>query len=89
MECYVYNAANFIIGYATLKILRFGGNLLGDDGMQLILKGFQDNNVLVDLRVWNCKLSAKGSLVVNIVKWHDIFKEISPAHLIKYGSSKD
>ena len=62
-----YIRNNFITGHSTLRVLRLGGNILGDDGMKLIIEGFQDNNTLVDLGVWSCKLSAKGRLAVDVL----------------------
>ena len=73
---------NFITGYTTLRILRLGGNILGDDGMKLVMEGFPDRNTLVDLAVWNCKLSGKGRLVVNAATYK--LQEISPADLDSY-----
>ena len=35
--------------------------------MKLITEGFQDNNTLVNLGVWSCKLSAKGRLAVDVL----------------------
>lgn len=58
---------NFITGYGTLKILRLGGNMFGDNGMQMIMEIFQSDNTLADLAVWSCNLSSKGMMCV--AKW--------------------
>jgi len=47
--------------------MRVNHNLIiGDDGMSLISNELQYNNILTELMVAECGLSAKGSLCV----WH-------------------
>ena len=51
-----------IIGSLTLRVLKFGLNEIGDDGISMILKVLQHNNSLTELSLWWCGLSVKGEL---------------------------
>ena len=52
-----------ITGSASLRVIDFGGNPIGDDGMSLMIEGLQKNN-LTTLGVCNCGLSEKGTIIV-------------------------
>ena len=61
--CDVYTV--IITGRASLRVLKFRVNPnIGDDGMSLISSELKYNNILTELRVPLCGLTAKGSLVV-------------------------
>ena len=49
-----------ITGSASLRELDVSGNDIGDDGMSLISSELQYNDILTELRVKACGLSAKG-----------------------------
>ena len=49
-----------ITGSTTLRVLRVGGNKIGDDGISMISEELQHNNSLTELSVANCGISAKG-----------------------------
>ena len=54
-----------ITGSASLRVLNFHVNPnISDDGMSIISSELQYNNVLTELRVPVCGLTAKGMLVV-------------------------
>ena len=54
-----------ITGSASLKLLNFRVNPnISDDGMSLISSELQYNNILTELRVPVCGLTAKGILVM-------------------------
>ena len=59
----MYNILHHCTGHGTLRILHLGGNVFGDDGMQLLMEKLQGNNMLVDLAIWNCGLSTKGKIL--------------------------
>ena len=71
-----------ITGSATLRVLDVGYNDIGDDGMAVISEALQHNKSLTTLRVVECGLSVKGT-VVCVFKcilqcdtiWALIFKE--------------
>ena len=48
-----------ITGSPSLRVLDVGFNNIGDDGISLCL---QHINTLTELSVWQCGLSAKGSV---------------------------
>ena len=47
----------------TLQELNMGSNDIGDDGMAVISEALQHNKSLTTLRVWQCGLSVKGTVV--------------------------
>ena len=49
-----------ITGSTTLRVLRVGGNQIGDDGVSMISEELQHNNSLTILSVEWCGLSEKG-----------------------------
>ena len=52
-----------ITGSASLRVLKFRVNPnIGDDGISLISSELQYNNILTELRVPVCGLTAKGSV---------------------------
>ena len=44
-----------------LQHLDIGDNKIGDDGVSHITEGLQQNYILTELMLSNCKISAKGS----------------------------
>ena len=50
------------IDITSLRVLDVNCNRIGDDGMSLISDEFQHSNVLTELCVSRCDLSAKGTL---------------------------
>ena len=52
-----------------MKVLRVGGNVFGDDGMELLMEELQSNNTLADLGIWKCGLSVKSKLAINALKY--------------------
>ena len=52
-----------ITGSATLSVLDVSGNDIGDYGMAVIPKVLQHNKSLTTLRVAECGLSVKGTVV--------------------------
>ena len=52
-----------ITGSATLRVLDVGYNDIGDDGMAVISEALQHNKSLTTLRVGQCGLSVKGTVV--------------------------
>jgi len=44
----------------SLEVLNIGGNPIGDDGLSLISRELQCNDVLIDLNIGSCGLSANG-----------------------------
>ena len=52
-----------ITGSATLRVLDVGLNDIGDDWMAVISEALQHNKSLTTLRVWQCGLSVKGTVV--------------------------
>ena len=49
-----------ITGNASLRKLDVSGNLIGDDGIELISSELQHNNILNELAISGCGLSSKG-----------------------------
>ena len=49
-----------------MKVLRVGGNVFGDDGMELLMVELQSNNTLADLGIWRCGLTVKSKLLLAI-----------------------
>ena len=47
-----------------LKSLDISDNTIGDDGVQHITQGLQDNDVLTELNMSSCHFSAKGCLLL-------------------------
>ena len=66
-----------ITGSATLRVLDVGSNDIGDDGMAVISEALQQNRSLTTLRVVQCGLSVKGTVVC-------VFKCILQCDRIKY-----
>ena len=52
-----------ITGSATLRVLIVGWNDIGDDGMAVISEALQHNKSLTTLKVDECGLSVKGTVV--------------------------
>ena len=52
------------IDITSLRVLDVNCNRIGDDGMSLISDEFQHSNVLTELCVSRCDLSAKGTYIV-------------------------
>ena len=52
-----------ITGSATLRVLDVSDNDIGDDGMAVISEALQHNKSLTTLRVLQCGLSVKGTVV--------------------------
>ena len=52
-----------ITGSATLRVLYVSHNDIGDDGMVVISEALQHNKSLTILRVGQCGLSMKGTVV--------------------------
>ena len=52
-----------ITGSATLRILDVSENDIGDEGMGIISEALQHNRSLTTLRVEQCGLSVKGTVV--------------------------
>ena len=52
-----------ITGSATLRVLNFSFNDIGDDGMAVISEALQDNKSLTTLEVGQCGLSVKGTVI--------------------------
>jgi len=52
-----------ITGSATLRVLNVDCNDIGDDGMAVISETLQHNKSLTELRVDQCGLSVKGTVV--------------------------
>ena len=50
-------------GSATLRVLDVSYNDIGDEGMAIISEALQHNKSLTELRVAQCGLSVKGSIV--------------------------
>ena len=46
-----------------LKYLDISDNTIGDDGVQHITQGLQDNDELTELNLSRCRFSAKGCLL--------------------------
>ena len=44
-----------------------GGNPIGDDGLSLVIDGLQHNKTLTKLYVYECRLSAKGTMHAIVV----------------------
>ena len=57
-------SAVVIIGRASLQELDISNNPISDDGMSLVSRELQYNNILTQLRVEMCGLSVKGSSIV-------------------------
>ena len=53
-----------ITGSTTLRVLDFGSNKIGDDGISMILEELQHVNSLTELSVLGCGLSVKGEEMV-------------------------
>ena len=51
-----------IIGSSTLRKFDISFNPIGDEGMQVVTKVIQSNNVLTKLNVESCELSVQGNL---------------------------
>ena len=47
---------------SSLEILDMSCNNVGDDGMSVILKELEHNNILTGFKIENCGLSVKGIL---------------------------
>ena len=52
-----------ITGSATLRVLDVSFNDIGDDGMAVISEALQHNKSLTILRLAECGLSMKGTIV--------------------------
>ena len=52
-----------ITGSATLRVLNVSYNDISDDGMAVISETLQHNKSLTTLRVANCGLSVKGTVI--------------------------
>ena len=52
-----------ITGCATLRVLGVSNNDIGDDGMAVISEALQHNKSLTTLKVADCGLSVKGTVV--------------------------
>ena len=52
-----------ITGSATLRVLNFNVNSIGDDGMAVISEALQHNKSLTTLAVQSCGLSVKGTVM--------------------------
>ena len=52
-----------ITGSATLRVLNVGYNYIGDDGMAVISEALQHNKSLTTLKVSECGLSVKGTVI--------------------------
>ena len=52
-----------ITGSATLRVLDVSFNDIGDDGMAVISEALQHNKSLTTLRVAECGLTVKGTVV--------------------------
>ena len=50
----------------SLQELNMGQNAIGDDGMSSVADGLQYNKTLTDLKVWQCGLSVKGTVLYKI-----------------------
>ena len=50
-----------LIDNKKLQHLNVSGNELGDEGMRHITEGLQQNNILTELLLYNCEISAKGN----------------------------
>jgi len=49
-------------GSASLRVLDVAGNPIEDDGISLIVDHLHGNTTLTKLEVYNCGLSAKGTI---------------------------
>ena len=56
-----------ITGSATLRVLDVSRNDIGDDGMAVISEALQHNKSLTTLRVQQCGLSVKGTVVILLI----------------------
>ena len=52
-----------ITGSATLRVLNVSFNDIGDDGMAVISEALQHNKSLTTLKLVQCGLSVKGTVV--------------------------
>ena len=50
----------------TLQQLNIGGNNIGDDGIAVISEALQHNKSVTILRIQECGLSAKGTMMCKI-----------------------
>ena len=55
-----------ITGSATLRMLDVSNNDIGDDGMAIVSKILQHNKSLTTLKIRECGLTAKGTVVCNM-----------------------
>ena len=55
-----------ITGSATLRMLDVSNNDIGDDGMAIVSKILQHNKSLTILKIRECGLTAKGTVVCNM-----------------------
>ena len=63
-SCNIYTV---ITGSTTLRVLKFGYDKIGDDGISMISGELQHNNSLTELKVGYCGLSVKGEKLINFV----------------------
>lgn len=57
------------VGSEFLKVLGVDWNPIGDDGILLLIEGLKDNNVLIELNVQNCSITAKGKIFAMAYTW--------------------
>ena len=53
--------SEFLKENCTMKVLDMDDNPIGDVGISQIVYALQGNTPLIELSVYNCKLSAKGT----------------------------
>ena len=54
---------HYHLGNATLRVLDVSWNGIGDEGMAIISEALQHNKSLTTLRVADCGLSVKGTVL--------------------------
>ncbi|CAF1472139.1 unnamed protein product [Rotaria magnacalcarata] len=59
--------ADFLENSQTLIELDFGGNPIGDKGIQILYKSLMSNKTLTDLHVWHCQIT-NFETICNLIK---------------------
>ena len=49
----------------TLQHLNIGGNTIGDDGVRHVAEGLRQNDILTELVLYACEITAKGNCSYN------------------------
>ena len=59
----------FTTGSATLRVLNIGFNHVGDNGISVIAEWLLSNKTLTKLYASYCRLSVKGNILYNMLKY--------------------